>query len=45
MSFTGKDATDILVAGMQSTMFRIDVDKGTLLEVVRLPLMHFVNNQ
>ena len=36
MSFTSKDASEVLVAGMQSTMFRIDTEKGTLLEIVRL---------
>lgn len=34
MSFTSKDATEVLVAGMQSTMFRIDMEKGALLEII-----------
>lgn len=34
MSFTSKDANEVLVAGMQSTMFRIDMEKGVLLEIV-----------
>ncbi|KIW04435.1 hypothetical protein, variant 1 [Verruconis gallopava] len=34
MSFTSKDATEILVAGMQNTMFRIDVEKGAILEII-----------
>ena len=35
MSFTSKDASEVLVAGLQSTMFRIDMDKGALVEIVR----------
>jgi hypothetical protein len=36
MNFTTKDASEVLVAGMQSIMFRIDMEKGTVLEIVRL---------
>ena len=34
MSFTNKDATELLVAGIQDTMFRIDVERGTISDIV-----------
>lgn len=34
MSFTNRDATELIVAGCQTQIYRIDVDKGTLLEVI-----------
>lgn len=34
MSFLGKDNSEILVAGCQNTMFKIDVEKGRVLEEV-----------
>lgn len=36
MSFLGKDSSEILVAGCQSTMYRIDVEKGVVLQEVDL---------
>lgn len=34
MSFLGKDASEILVAGCQSVMYKIDVDKGVVVQSV-----------
>jgi hypothetical protein len=34
MSFTSKNANEVLVAGQQDTMFKIDVEKGTIVETV-----------
>ena len=34
MSYLGKDNAVIIVAGCQNTMFKIDVDKGRILEEV-----------
>ena len=34
MSFLGKDSSEILVAGCQSTMYKIDVEKGIVLQEV-----------
>lgn len=34
MSFTSKSANEVLVAGQQDTMFKIDVEKGTIVETV-----------
>jgi PAB-dependent poly(A)-specific ribonuclease subunit 2 len=42
MSFTSKDATEVLVAGMQSSMFRIDIEKGALLEIIPAPDMYTI---
>lgn len=36
MSFLGKDSSEILVAGCQNTMYRIDVEKGIVLQEVDL---------
>ena len=36
MSFTSKGASEILVAGLQDTMFVIDVNKGEIVKQVRL---------
>ena len=36
MSFLGKDSSEILVAGCQSTMYKIDVEKGIVLQEVGL---------
>lgn len=36
MSFTSKGVHEVLVAGCQDTMFRIDVEKGTITETVRM---------
>ncbi|KAL8676227.1 MAG: hypothetical protein Q9186_007241, partial [Xanthomendoza sp. 1 TL-2023] len=38
MSFLGKHSSEILVAGCQSTMYKIDVDKGVI--VKELPTQH-----
>lgn len=35
MSFTGKGTSEIVVAGCQPAMLRIDVEKGTITEKVR----------
>jgi PAB-dependent poly(A)-specific ribonuclease subunit 2 len=35
MSFTTKDAKEILVAGLQDIMFTINVDKGEITKSVR----------
>jgi PAB-dependent poly(A)-specific ribonuclease subunit 2 len=35
MSFIGKDQSQLLVAGCQDVMFKIDVEKGKVLESVR----------
>jgi PAB-dependent poly(A)-specific ribonuclease subunit 2 len=35
MSFTTKDAKEILVAGLQDVMFTINVDKGEITKSVR----------
>jgi len=34
MSFTSKGASEILVAGCQDVMFKIDVEKGRIMEEV-----------
>lgn len=34
MSFTSKSANEVLVAGQQDTMFKIDVERGTIIETV-----------
>lgn len=34
MSFTSKSANEVLVAGQQDTMFKIDLEKGTIVETV-----------
>jgi hypothetical protein len=34
MSFTSKSANEVLVAGQQDTMFKIDVEKGMIIETV-----------
>ncbi len=34
MSFLSKDASDILVAGCQKTMFKIDVERGCVVQEV-----------
>jgi hypothetical protein len=34
MSFTAKGQHEILVAGRQNTMFRIDVEKGNIVDTV-----------
>jgi PAB-dependent poly(A)-specific ribonuclease subunit 2 len=34
VSFTSKGTTEILVAGVQGTMFSIDVDKGVITKEV-----------
>lgn len=34
MSFLGKDASEILVAGCQGVMYKIDVDKGVVVQSV-----------
>ena len=44
MSFTSKDASEVLVAGMQSIMFRIDMEKGALLEIVCAPTLTLFNH-
>jgi PAB-dependent poly(A)-specific ribonuclease subunit 2 len=35
MSFTSKDAKEILVAGLQDVMFTINVDKGEIIKQVQ----------
>ena len=37
MSFTTKDAKEILVAGLQDVMFTINVDKGEVTKTVGRP--------
>ncbi|KAK4636083.1 PAN2-PAN3 deadenylation complex catalytic subunit PAN2 [Fulvia fulva] len=34
MSFTSREANEVIVAGCQAHMFRIDVEKGTVLETI-----------
>jgi hypothetical protein len=34
MSFMSKSANEVLVAGQQDTMFKIDVEKGMIMETV-----------
>lgn len=34
MSFTSKSANEVLVAGQQDTIFKIDVERGTIIETV-----------
>jgi PAB-dependent poly(A)-specific ribonuclease subunit 2 len=34
MSFLGKDSSEILVAGCQSIMYKIDVERGVILQEV-----------
>lgn len=34
MSFTSKNANEVLVAGQQDTMFKVDLEKGTITETV-----------
>lgn len=41
MSFTSKGATEILVAGIQNTMFVIDVVKGEIVKQVGTLLAHW----
>lgn len=36
MSFIGKDSSEILVAGCQNIMYKIDVEKGVVLQEVDL---------
>lgn len=36
MSFLGKESSEILVAGCQSIMYKIDVEKGIVLQEVDL---------
>lgn len=36
MSFLGKDSSEILVAGCQSTMYKIDVERGIVIQEVDL---------
>lgn len=35
MSFTSKGTHEVLLAGAQDTMFKIDVEKGTITQTVR----------
>jgi hypothetical protein len=35
MNFTSKGTREILVAGCQDKMFKVDVDKGTVTDTVR----------
>lgn len=37
MSFTSRDATELVVAGCQTHMYRVDVDKGTIIETLSPP--------
>lgn len=34
MSFLGKDASEILLAGCQNVMYKIDVEKGVIVQQV-----------
>ncbi len=34
MSFTSKSQTEVLIAGMQEKMFKVDVEKGTITDTV-----------
>ena len=38
MNFTSKGTREILVAGCQGKMFKIDVEKGAIVETVRPPV-------
>lgn len=38
MNFTSKGTREILVAGCQEKMFKVDVEKGTIVETVRSTL-------
>lgn len=40
MTFTSKSATEILVAGMQRTMFVIDVSRGEIVKKVGCLALH-----
>ena len=40
MSFLGKNTSEVLVAGYQSVMYRIDVEKGVIVKQVRTLLSH-----
>lgn len=35
MSFLGKDSPEILVAGIQNTMYKIDVERGQVIQEVQ----------
>jgi len=37
MNFTSKGTREILVAGCQEKMFKVDVEKGTIADTVRIP--------
>lgn len=37
MSFIGKDQSEILVAGCQNIMYRIDVERGQVIQEVLSP--------
>ena len=39
MSFMGKDQHHIIVAGVQSTILKIDVEKGRILDRVKLVIL------
>lgn len=43
MSFTTKDAKEILVAGLQDVMFTINVDKGEITKTVGIPRWGLAN--
>ena len=44
MSFLGKESNEMLVAGHQKVMYKIDVEQGTVIKEVRGTLRrHFVN--
>lgn len=36
MNFTSKGTREILVAGCQEKMFKVDVERGTIVDTVRL---------
>ena len=36
MSFTSKGTHELLIAGYQDTMFKVDVEKGTVIQTVSM---------
>ena len=40
MNFTSKGTREILVAGCQEKMFKVDVEKGIVTDTVKVTCMH-----
>lgn len=43
MAFTSKGVHEVLVAGCQETMYKIDVDKGVITSTVCLYFSHLID--